>query len=235
MVKNGDIKAIIFDIDDTLFDRKKAIGEVIRGVIKKLPELFYGIKEEKMIEAFRKADRKGLDAFNKGVKGLDVRNNRSKWFLEELELDTGFSDRITELYIEAYPSVSASVKNAKQVVEKLSKEFSLGVISNGFPDIQYNKLKALQMEELFQVILLSEEIGIRKPDEGIFRKAAELLNRKAQDCLFVGDSIDTDILGAKRSGMKACWFNRDGKDPIQEEVKPDFEIHSLSELLLLSF
>jgi len=131
--------------------------------------------------------------------------------------------------------VSAAVQGAKQVIEKLSKRFPLGVISNGFPDIQYNKLKSLHIEKLFKVILLSEELGVRKPNKRIFKLAAERIGIKTNYCLFVGDSLDTDILGAKNSGMKTCWFNRDGIQDNNEEITPDFEIHSLLELLSLSF
>lgn len=229
------IKVILFDIDDTLFDREKAIVRVIIRIVEKLPDLFKGIKKEKVIKSFRKADRMGLEAFNSGLTGIDVRNRRSRWFLEDLGLDVSFADEITRLYVESYPCVSAAVPGAKQVVEKLNKRFPLGVISNGFPDIQYNKLKSLHIEKLFKVILLSEELGMRKPDKRIFKLAAERLRIKVECCLFVGDSLDTDILGAKSSGMKACWFNRNGTQNNNTEIKPDFEIHSLLELLPLSF
>jgi len=231
MLKNEDVKAILFDIDDTLFDRKRAIEKVIHRIVQQLPELFSGMPEEKVIEAFHKADRMGLEEFNNGLSGDLVRDKRSKRFLRSLGLNEKFSDSVTTMYVNAYPSVNTTVKDAKFVVGMLADKYPLGIISNGFPDTQYHKLEGIGIRDFFKVSLLSEEIGIRKPDIAIFHKAAELLNVKPCECFFVGDSFDTDIIGAKRSGMRTCWFNQDGKRPISEEIKPDFEIDALSELL----
>jgi len=231
MYTRHNLKAVLFDIDDTLFDRKSALKEILRGITKRLPDLFYGIQEERVTKAFIEADRFALEEFNKGASGGIVRKKRSVRFLSILGLSEDFSDRITKMYIDAYPGVSASVKDARPVVEKLAEQFPLGVISNAFPDIQYKKLESLGIRNLFQSILLSEEVGIRKPDRAIFNKAARCLGMQTEECLFVGDSYDTDIVGAKRSGMKACWFNRNGKEIVDEDVVPDFEITELSELL----
>jgi len=231
MKMRNEIKAVLFDIDDTLFDRKKAVKMVLRQMIGKLPDLFSSVPEEKVMEAFREADRMALKIFNKGASGEVARAQRSRRFLRTLGLPEEFSDKITIMYIGAYPALSVSVKDAKRVVEKLAKIFPLGIISNAFPDIQYHKIEGLGIRHLFQLILLSEEIGIRKPDKAIFQEAANRLGKQPDDCLFVGDSYDTDIIGAKRSGMKACWFNRDDNPVQDEEIKPDFEITSLSELL----
>jgi len=226
-----ELKAVLFDIDDTLFDRKNAVKKVIRRIIKKLPDLFSGIPQEKIFKAFHEADQMILEDFNKGESGDVVRDKRSRRFLKTLGLDEDFSDRITTMYISAYPDVSTPVQEAKEVVERLAEKYSLGVISNAFPDIQYHKLEGIGVRNLFQLILLSEEVGIRKPQGAIFQKAAELLNVQPYECLFVGDSYDTDIVGAKKAGMKACWFNSDGKKVPDEDIKPDFEITALSELL----
>lgn len=226
-----EIKAVLFDIDDTLFDRKKAVKMVLRQMIRKLPDLFSSVPEEKVIEAFQEADSMALEIFNKGASGKVARAQRSRRFLRTLGLPEEFSDKITTMYIGAYPALSVSVKDAKSVVEKLAKIFPLGIISNAFPDVQYHKIEGLGIRHLFQLILLSEEVGNRKPDKAIFQEAANRLGKRPDECLFVGDSYDTDIIGAKRSGMKACWFNRDGNPVQDEEIKPDFEITSLSELL----
>jgi putative hydrolase of the HAD superfamily len=85
---------------------------------------------------------------------------------------------------------------------------------------------------LFECIVLSEELGIRKPDPAIFWHAAELLDVAPGDCLYIGDSYDNDVVGAKRSGMHVCWFNPAG-EAASGEVKPDLEIRTLEEILRL--
>ncbi|MCK4433243.1 MAG: HAD family hydrolase, partial [Methanomicrobia archaeon] len=62
-------------------------------------------------------------------------------------------------------------------------------------------------------------------------KATTSLDMKPEECLYVGDSYGTDILGAKKAGMQTCWFNPKNLPLPQEDVEPDFEIHTLDEIL----
>jgi putative hydrolase of the HAD superfamily len=75
---------------------------------------------------------------------------------------------LTDLYVTHYPRIKAPVRSARQVVERLSVRYLLGVVSNGMPDIQYQKLETLGIQQRFRCILLSSETGIEKPDPGIF-------------------------------------------------------------------
>jgi putative hydrolase of the HAD superfamily len=229
MEESPSLKAVLFDVDDTLFDRRAAVQEILYSIVRKLPEVFANIEKNKVYEAFREADEVARLEFERGLAGEVVRDTRSRMFLKILGLPLKYGDIVTELYIEAYPGINAPVKDAKNVVEILSDEFMLGIISNAFPDTQYNKLEGIGLRDKFEIILLSEEIGIRKPDREIFLKAANLLDIKPGECVFVGDSYTSDVIGAKRSGMKACWFNFDNKE-ICGAVIPDYEISELSEL-----
>ena len=223
-------KAILFDIDDTIFDRARAQQKILRLIVRQLHDVFAGIDEQAALNAFFESDRLSLEEFYAGGSVQELRAARSRTFLKLLGLSQDFADQITEMYVKSYPTIHAPVKGAKSVIRNLAGRFQLGIVSNGFPDVQYRKLRTLGMEELFRCILLSEEIGIRKPDPAIFWKAAELLVRKPEECLYVGDSYRADVLGAKKAGMQACWFNPDGLRP-SAEVKPDFEISELDEIL----
>jgi len=83
-----------------------------------------------------------------------------------LSLSDASAERITALYVESYPKINAPVEGAKSLVENLVKRFSLGVVSNGFHDVQYQKLEALDIKDLFDCIVLSSEVGIWKLDRG---------------------------------------------------------------------
>lgn len=122
------------------------------------------------------------------------------------------------------------MKDAKRVVKTLSKKFKLGIISNGFPDVQYRKLRVLGFENLFQCIMLSGEIDILKPDPRIFLKATNLLAVQPEESLYVGDSYNVDIVGAKKAGMQTCWFNPHKIRLPQGVIKPDIEIKVLKEI-----
>ena len=232
MHSTNQLKAVLFDIDDTLFDRKTAVRNALLLMMEQLPDLFVGIQEERIFDTFKNADEIARIDFESGKSGEAVRDSRSKAFLRSLGLPKRFSKRITEQYIGAFPGVSAEVNGARAVIEGLvAEEYGLGIISNAFPDVQYNKLKGIGILEYFHVIVLAEECGIRKPDERIFHKAADSLRCLPHECLYVGNSFETDIVGAKNAGMKSCWFNADGKQIQEGNTEPDFEIAQLPQLL----
>lgn len=228
---NTKLKAIFFDLDDTLFDRDKAQREIACLIMQQLSNLFSGMNKKTVINAFLESDRIALEEFDAGGSSNVVRIGRSKRFLRMLGLDESFVEEITRMYTESYSKVYTPIKDAKRVVKTLAKEFKLGIISNGFPDVQYRKLKVLGFENLFQCIILSEEIAIQKPDPRIFSKAAVSLGVHLGESLYVGDSYDIDILGAKKAGMQACWFNPNNIHLPPEVIKPDIEIKALIEIL----
>ena len=138
---------------------------------------------------------------------------------------------MTEEYLRAYPSLCIPVPGATQVVLDLSKRLPVGLVSNGLPDVQYKKLDAIGLGRVFSCLVLSEEIGIRKPDPKIFRRAAGIMRVQPVECLYVGDSYPNDVVGAKAAGMRACWFNPRPSTPESTEVKADFTIADMRELI----
>lgn len=227
----GELKAVIFDIDDTLFDREDAQQKTLRIIMREFSDTFAGIDEETAIDAFLESDHISVRDFNVGDSVSVARTKRSKRFLNILGLRVDPAEKITEMYVKAYPDVKAPIKNAESVVIGLARQFPLGVVSNGSPDVQCRKLKTLGIEHLFECIVLSAELGIQKPDPRIFWEAATMLKKGPEECLYIGDSYDTDVLGAKSARMKVCWFNPHGLQPSQIDVKPDFEISSLDRVL----
>jgi HAD superfamily hydrolase (TIGR01509 family) len=228
MKKN--IKAVLFDVDDTLFDRKLAQQEVCKLIVKQLPGVFDAFDTERVQEEFLKSDQISTDMFNSGAPSEGLRDKRSRLFLQLLGIGEDYVPTVTELYVRDYPLVHAAMDGAIPVVKKLSRKFSVGVVSNGLSDVQYRKLETMGLYNLFSCVVLSEVIGIRKPDPAIFLKAASLIHIKPAECLYVGDSYINDVIGAKNAGMQACWFNSESIKPQDETVKPDFIISKLEEL-----
>ena len=229
MMKNN-IKAVLFDVDDTLFDRKLAQKKVCILIAKQLPHIFDAFEPEHILEAFLKSDQISTDIFNSGDPSEGLRDKRNSLFLQLLGIHENYVPAVTGLYVQDYPLVNAPVDGAISVVKKLSVKFKVGVVSNGFPDVQYRKLENMGFYDLFSCIVLSEVFGVRKPNPVIFQKAASLIHMKPAECLYVGDSYAHDVIGAKNAGMQACWLNPESLKPQDETVKADFVISKLAEL-----
>lgn len=226
-------RAVLFDVDDTLFDRQRAQDMILQIIVQDLPAAFNGIDYRAVCHAFAESDRITCEEYDAGVLKVGFRGRRSKLFLQMLGLDEAFADRISDLYVTRYPEVDAPVVGARSVVRNLAEGFQLGVVSNGFVDVQYRKLEALQISRFFDCIVLSEEAGVDKPDPRIFQHAASILGVSPEACLHVGDLFEMDVVGAKQSGMQACWFNPTGSFHPTGEIAPDLEIRQLSELAQL--
>jgi FMN phosphatase YigB (HAD superfamily) len=225
------IKTILFDVDDTLFDRNLAQQKAIELIIQHLPDIFNKCETGRIIKAFEESDLVTVEEFRSGAPSDDLRDKRSRYFLRLLGISEDYAETITDLYVKNYPLLNTPVEGAVTLVHKLSGTYKVGIVSNGLPDVQYRKLETLNLRHLLSCIVLSEEIGIRKPDPGIFHFAAKQLNNKLVECLYIGDSYDDDIIGAKKAGMKACWLNRKKAAMKNTTVKPDFEISKIIELL----
>jgi len=225
------LKAILFDIDDTLFDRDKAQREWARLMIKEFREVFKGIEQKIIVDALLESDRIGTEEFNRTHSRDAARVVRFKTFLKLLNLSSESAESITALYVESYSKINSPVKGAKSVIESLSKTYRLGIVSNGFRDVQYQKLKTLEIKDLFDCIVLSSEVGVWKPDPRLFFRAISLLERQSEECMYVGNFYDDDILGAKKAGMQTCWFNPGGAPAVQKSYKPNYVIRKLDEIL----
>ena len=107
----------------------------------------------------------------------------------------------------------------------------LGLITNGASDSQREKLRVLDLERWFEVVVVSGEVGIAKPDVSAFGLAIDKLGVERESVWHVGDSLTTDVAGAKAAGIIAVWLNRRGLVRRESDPEPDLEIRSLSSLV----
>lgn len=109
-------------------------------------------------------------------------------------------------------------------LEILTKRYTLGVVTNGNADV-----RRLGLADYFAFALCAEDIGIGKPDPAPFVEALKRGNADAQHAVHVGDHPGDDIAGAQQAGMRAIWYNPEGK-PWEAAKAPDAEISSLTQL-----
>lgn len=120
---------------------------------------------------------------------------------------------------------------AEEILRRLrSAGIRVGLLTNGAPDLQREKIEASGLGMFFDAALVSGEIGTGKPDPEIFLRLLARLNAVPQESLMVGNSLSRDIVGGKRAGLRTCWLALEGEDEPVGLAEPDYTIRSLGEL-----
>ena len=120
---------------------------------------------------------------------------------------------------------------AGEVLHKLQQAGArIGLLTNGAPDLQRQKIEASGLGMFFDAAVVSGELGTGKPAPEIFHYLLRLLGAVPAESLMVGNSLSRDIVGGKRAGMHTCWLELEGEDEPVGLVEPDYTIRSLGEL-----
>lgn len=120
------------------------------------------------------------------------------------------------------------VPGAIELLEYLQPQYNLYILSNGFREVQSNKLNNSGLAPYIKKTILSEDADIQKPHKGIFDYALINTNSRRRETLMIGDSWDADIIGAYQSEIDQLWFNPDNKKA--NGFEPTFTVRSLSDI-----
>jgi FMN phosphatase YigB (HAD superfamily) len=151
--------------------------------------------------------------------------------LDESALPAGFGRSLIDAHRNALGRAAEFPAHHGPLLRRLAERYKLAVVSNfDYTPTALDILERAGVVDLFQTIVVSDEIGWRKPRRDIFDAALSRLGVRASDSLFIGDRADMDVLGAQQVGMDAVWINRDG-EPLPAGIKaPTHEIRDLGEL-----
>ncbi len=228
------IKAISFDLDDTLYDNKPVIQNVERKMIEWLHS-YHPISASITVDHWH-AIKQQLLTINP-----EIRHNVTLWRMKQIEhglIHLGYQKQ------KAIQAAQIGMKHAlwlrnqvdvpaetHLIMEKLSAQYPLIAITNGNVDPH-----AIGLGHYFHFILKAGIDGRSKPYPDMFERAIDKLAIPAEQILHVGDHLISDVLGAKNMKLQSCWLNNSGKD-IREfnhvNTLPDIEIRRLSELAYL--
>jgi putative hydrolase of the HAD superfamily len=120
--------------------------------------------------------------------------------------------------------------DAVYCLDEFSELYPLALLTNGPPDLQREKIEITGIAPYFTEIVVSGEVGYGKPDCRIYELALSRLGVTSESTVYVGDSLESDILGANAIGMKTIWVNR-RRLPRDESVVPDLEVSDLGQLV----
>lgn len=142
--------------------------------------------------------------------------------------DTALAQRIVD---EAYTQVQKHTAHSREVLLHLKQRYPMVLVSNFYGNVGV-VLREFGLDGLFQSIVESAVVGLRKPDPRIFTLGVEALGMKPEEVVVVGDSIDKDIIPAKRAGCRAVWYEGEqwGNAPVDRTI-PDGIITDLTELI----
>ena len=218
-------KAVLWDLDDTLYSRTEAARRAFPGMLKEL--LYIDRSDEFIKEAvdfvLSKAYRSSVtseDAFSVLVEKYPT----DKPYVHSDIVDYYF-DHIGE-YAEVYPEQLAVLKKLREIGVKTAMVTN---ISSERAYAQWKKIDNIGVKALFDTIIFSGDVGIHKPDRRIFDHAAELLGVSNDQCVFVGDDPTVDVEGALNADMEVVWIDNwpyDGrfdKEPKVHRVKSVLE------------
>lgn len=106
----------------------------------------------------------------------------------------------------------------------------MGIITNGFTSLQQTRLERTGLRDHFDLLIISEEVGVAKPDARIFDYALAQAGNPSRDrVLMVGDTAESDIRGGVNAGLATCWLNAH-QQTLPADLQPDWTVTSLSEL-----
>jgi putative hydrolase of the HAD superfamily len=189
------IQAILFDLDGTLLNRRDTFRCHLQMQIQRLSDLFGPVGADH-IDRMLVIDDNGTSPRNEFYRQIEA----------EFRLPRGASSRLLEDFETHFPETCIAVPNLYPTLEALRQSgLKLGLITNGRVLIQGRKIDGLGIRRFFDLVLISESAGIRKPDPRIFTEALVRLGIAPSAAAFVGDHPEVDILGAKRSGLVAIW------------------------------
>lgn len=201
------IKAVLIDIDDTIFDFEKCSKNAFKKTLKKL-DLFY---EEKDFSYFNKVNdilwtKQKLGELNINQVFIERSNMMSKYFGLDIEKEI-----FNNLFVEFLYDEIEIVDEIEDLLSYLSNKYQIFAASNGVYDMQVNRIKKSNLDIYFKDIFVSDKIGFEKPDKRFFQKIMDITKYSNKDLIMIGDSIKSDIIGAKNSNIKSIYFNKENK------------------------
>ncbi|PVW13417.1 YjjG family noncanonical pyrimidine nucleotidase [Marixanthomonas spongiae] len=138
-------------------------------------------------------------------------------------------DAMAQSYIDELPGDNHLFEGALEVLDYLSKKYTLHIITNGFHEVQHLKLKRSGIYCYFKTVTTSDEVGSKKPHPVIFETALKKASAKPESSFMIGDSYEADILGAKAIGMQTMYYNYRKTKPAENQlfVNALFEIKTI--------
>lgn len=216
---------VLFDADDTLFN-----FDIYNGLKHTLSHYDAELTQSDF-DIFKLENKKlWLSYQNSEITAEMLQHSRFNLFAKKLNLKA--SD-LNETFLAIMGTISKPLVGATDLLNALFGKSKLGIITNGFTKVQTERLALTGLHNHFDLLVISEEVGVAKPNIEIFEHALSKMGNPSRDqVLMVGDNADTDIRGGINAKLHTCWLNVDGKT-LPSDLSPTYQVTSLTELYKL--
>ncbi len=211
-MKLAAIKVIFFDLDNTLFDHTRAERDAILALVNANPKIFHSAAPEAFLKVYHEVNKTLWKKMANGeIAASELKRLRFEISLNEFAADPRHAEALSQQFFDFYSRQTHALPNAHKILNYLKPKYELGILSNGFPEIQETKLRNLGVAAYFKFKVYSGEVGAMKPSPQIFQTAQQRCGASANEIVFIGDSFEDDIKGAKAAGWHAIHFNPSGE------------------------
>jgi HAD superfamily hydrolase (TIGR01549 family) len=210
---DGPLRGVLFDLDDTLFDHVHGARAALAGVHR-----MHACFAARPFAEFEHAHARCLEELHarvvRGEMGIDAARLAR---FRRLFVESGVEPTDAELaatamaYRDTYMSARRPIEGALDLLAVLKTRVKIGIVSNNLLKEQQDKVRLCGFEDHVDALVVSEEVGVAKPDPEIFRVALARLRCEASEVVMIGDSWANDIEGAHAAGIRAIWLNRTGR------------------------
>ncbi|MFC5216243.1 HAD family hydrolase [Streptomyces coerulescens] len=224
------IRAVLWDVDDTLFDYTGSDRAGMRRHLAAEGLLDAYESVQQALSRWREITDVQWRRFSAGEVSFEgQRWDRVRVFLGE-ELSDAEADAWFQRYIGHYEAAWALFPDVLPALDALAASHRHAVLSNSSIHVQDRKLRVLGVHDRFEAILCAAELGISKPEAGAFHAACAALGLAPHDVAYVGDHPEIDGRGAADAGLMSVWIDRDGAYTSDDDPGGPHRIASLSEL-----
>jgi putative hydrolase of the HAD superfamily len=227
-------KHLFFDLDHTLWDFESNSGITLARLYQQYQLLEKGITD---FEAFRLTYEAHNERFWEKLRKGEITREVLRWkrmwctLLDFKIADEALAQAMGDSYLDWLPLQGKLMPHTTEVLDYcVAKGYNMHIITNGFENTQWQKLKTSGIAHYFKAVITSEASNSMKPKPDIFEFALNAAGAQLQDSIMIGDALDADVLGAQAIGMDQIYYNPNRN---KHQEKPTHEIDNLMQLMHL--
>ena len=223
-------KNLFIDLDDTVYDFSAASEESFRETYELLQYGRFFDSFEHYLSIYKPYNLELWRIYGEGkITKEELNKRRYSYPLECVGIhDQELADTFCKEALSRIPTKGPLMPGAIKLLEYLRPKYRMFILSNGFKELQSRKMHAAGIDKYFDELILSEDIGVNKPNRELYDYALQKTGSTLEESLMIGDMFETDIAGAANIGMEQIYYNPKGKQG--HPFMPTYEVKHLLEI-----